>query len=109
MMHGKSDELVRTCYTLYEVRMPVDPANFPARRAEQFTRAAHRYRPFKHARQGRDGNMLCIAEKQMLIDLIGYHKHIMFNAQFGNQCQLLSRKDSPTRIVWGIEDDCSCF
>ena len=97
-------ELVCPPYTCDKIRVPIDPPNLPASRAERLSGAAYSNRAFKHTRQCCDGSMLCTPKGQVLVHFIRNNRHIMFDAQLGDQAQFLPGKHTATGVLRGVQD-----
>src|SRR5713226_6219037 len=102
MVGSEGYELVRSSYTIYQVRMPIDPAYFPASRAESLTRTAHSDGALEHTWQRCNRDMFSRIEGQMLIDFVRDDGHIVLYTQFSDERQLLLSKDTTGGIMWSI-------
>src|SRR5690348_13456800 len=98
MVSSEGYKLVRSPYTFYQIRMPIDPAYFPAGGAESLTRAADSNGTLKHAWQGGNRNMFSRIEGHVLIDFVRDDGHIVLYTQFSDERQLLARKDTTSGI-----------
>src|SRR5438128_6082392 len=109
MMHGECHELMCASYAFHQLRMAIYPPDFPASSTEQLPGTTHRDRTFEHAWQRGNWNMLCTPEDQMLVHFIGNDRHVMFEAQLGNQRQFLAGKHSSSGIMWCVQDHRTCL
>src|SRR6266480_3398799 len=109
MMYRERHKLMRAQYTLHKIRRAIHPADFPARHAEQLPGATHSNCVFKHTWERGNGNMLRRRKDQVLIHFIGNHRHIMFDAKLGDHGQFLASKDTPTWVMWRVQNERARF
>ena len=98
-------QVVEVAHRAHPLRVGGHVAEPPAGHAERLAESRHHDGPLAHAVQRRQADVLRAVVDEVLVDLIGEDKQIVFSRRVGNRLQLRAGKDLAAGIGRRVHDD----